>query len=127
MLLSHLLALSRMSKSTLAANRLIECLNWLPADLLMTGYNQLGDAFTILNDEWLAGDIDQDNANLSTIVGINRSGAIEHRNPMFQGQATAWTYLGFVACGQSHKEARRHQATLKRSQGDGCIEIGTKV
>ena len=116
-----------MSKSAFAANRLIQYLNRLPADLLMTGYNQLGDAFTILNDEWLAGDIDQDNANLSTIVGINRSRAVEHRNPIFQGQATAWTYLGLVTCGQSHKETRRHQATLKRSKGDGCIKIGTKV
>ena len=93
----------------------------------MTGNHHLGNALTVVDDEVLLRQVNQHYANLTTIVGINGSGCIQHGQSVLQGQSAAGTHLGFVALGQCDVQTSRNQTTLHRMQRDRRIEVRTQI
>jgi len=59
--------------------------------------HHLGDALSILHDKGFVAPVDQDDPDLTTIVTVDGSGAVEHPYPMAKSQAAAWANLGFEA------------------------------
>ena len=49
----------------------------------MTGNNHLGNALAIIDDEVFLRQVNQHHTNLTTIVGIDGSRGVKHRQPMF--------------------------------------------
>ena len=48
-----------------------------PFRLLVAGDDHLGDALAVLDDKRLVGEINKDDADLATIVGIDSTGSVE--------------------------------------------------
>ena len=116
-----------MAESALATLRLVEHLYGNQLSLLMTGNHHLGDTLTILHHKILLREINQDHANLSTIVGIDGSWGIQYGDTLLQGQTTTRSYLSLIAYWQGNVQPRRNQLTLQRFQGDGGIETSPQI
>lgn len=68
--------------------------------LLMLGYHHLADAFARLDSLCLAAQINQYDAYLSPIVGINSARRIQYGQSPLERQTAARTNLRLIACGQ---------------------------
>ncbi|EJW94171.1 hypothetical protein EVA_17724 [gut metagenome] len=116
-----------MSESTCTALGFIEHFNRSPFHYFMTGYNHLGDAFAILHHKVFLREVDEDNPDFTTIVGVDRSGGIEHANTFLEGQTGTGTDLGLIACGQGDGEAGGHQSALEGVKYDGLVQMGAQI
>ena len=68
--------------------------------MFVSGYDHLGYAFAVGDGEGLAAEVDEDDAYLSSIVGVDGAWGVEHGDAVLEGESAAWTYLGFVAWGE---------------------------
>ena len=66
-----------MSEAPCSAFCFIQHFHFLPYRLLMSGDHHLGDTFPVLDHKRFGGKVDQNNADFSTIVRINRSRRVE--------------------------------------------------
>lgn len=98
-----------------------------PFRLLVAGDDHLGDALAVLDEKRLVGEVDKDDADLATIVGIDGAGSVENCDAVLDGKAAARTNLSLVARRQSHEEARGDKAALQGLQRYGRLDVGTKV
>ena len=78
------------------------------------GNNHLRDAVAAVDNERLVGQINKDDANLPAIVDIDGAGRVQDGDAAFERKAAAGPHLAFVAFGDFHIEARRHEAALHR-------------
>lgn len=118
---------SAMTEASGTSLRLGKNLHSLPFGLLVAGDDHLGNALAVLDEERLVGEIDKDDADLATIVGIDGAGSVEDGDAVLDGKTTAGAHLSLVARRQSHEETRRHKAALQGLQLYGRLDIGTKV
>ena len=93
----------------------------------MTGNNHLCNALTIVDDKILLRQVDQHNTNLATVVGIDGTRSIQHRQTVLQCQSTTWTHLCLITFRQSDVETSRYQSTFHGVQGDGGIKVSTQI
>ena len=93
----------------------------------MTGDDHLGNALAIVDDEVLLRQVDEHHAYLTTVVGIDGSWGVQHRQTMLQSQSTAWAHLCLIALWQGDVQTCRNQSALHGVQGDGLTEIGSQV
>lgn len=63
-----------MSEATGSPLCLIQSLDRLPADLLVTGYHHLCDALAVLYHKRLLRQVDQYHTDFPSVIGINRTG-----------------------------------------------------
>lgn len=82
----------------------IERLYFDEFSIFVLGNHHLGNTLTIINDKVGLREVDEQNHDLASIIGINRAGGIKNSNAMFQCQPTARTYLCLEACWQSHEK-----------------------
>jgi hypothetical protein len=68
--------------------------------------------------------VDEDHADITAVVCVDGSRAVEHGDPMFEGQATSWPDLGFKAGRQGQMKSRGNQGTLPGLKDLGCVELG---
>ncbi len=116
-----------MSVTTFTALRLIKNSDGFKDALLMTGDNHLSDTLTVMDREWLMGEIDQEDFHLPTIVSINGPRSIQHGDAMLQSQAGAWPYLCLIAFRQSNMQSCGDELSLQGLEDYRCLEIGTKI
>ena len=93
----------------------------------MLSDHSLSNTLTRIDLKWGIREIYKDNLNLSTIVGINSSWAIEYRNAMLCGKSAARAHLHLIASRELNIEPRWHHSTLKGCEGDTRIYSGSKV
>ena len=97
-------------------------------DLFAFGDDQLRDAVAAIDDKGFVGEVNEDDAHLSTVVGVDGAGRVQDGVAALDGQYAAGTHLSLVAFGDLHIETRRHKATLHGFEGDGAIgQIGAEV
>ena len=116
-----------MSKSAFTPFGLVQHLYCNEFGLLVTGYHHLGYALSVVDNEGLLAQIDQDDANLSPIIGIDGTRGIEHRDTVLQSQSATGTYLSLVAGRESYAQTCGYQLTFQGLQSDGGIEVCTQV
>ena len=113
--------------SSFASLRLVEHLHLLEYALFMPGDDHLGDALAVFHHEILLRQIDEHHANLSTIVGIDGAGGVEHGDALLQGQSATGPHLGFVTCWQGDVQTRGYEPALQWAQRDGYAEVGPQI
>ena len=106
---------------------LVEHVHRHEQSLIVSGDDHLGDALSVVHDEILLRQVDEQHAHLTTIVGIDRSRGVEYRDTLLQGQSTAGPHLGLIACWQGNVQSRRDESPLHGFQHDRRIEIGPQV
>jgi hypothetical protein len=118
---------SGVAKSACSACRRSEPLDvfhQVPVDPVIPGYDELGHPFAIFNGEGDLAMVDEDHADITAVVCVDGSRAVEHGDPMFEGQATSWPDLGFKAGRQGQMKSRGNQGTLPGLKDLGCVELG---
>ena len=78
----------------------------------MTGDDHLGDALAVVDDKVLVAEVDEDDADLATVVGIDGAGAVKDSDAFLKRQSAARTHLSLVARGQLHEKACLHKTSL---------------
>ena len=116
-----------MAEATSTAFRFRQHLHGFPLSLFMTRYHHLCDAFAVGNEEWFIREVDQDDTDFATIVGIDGARSIQHGDAMLDGQAAARTHLCLETRRQSHEEPCRNKASFHWPQLDGRLYIRTKI
>ena len=124
---NHSLLCTAMSEASCASFGLGKYLYGFPFCLLVSCNDHLGNALAVLDEKRLVGEIDKDDADLATIVGIDGAGSVEDSDAVLDGKTTAGAHLSLVARRQSHEETRRYKAALQGLQLYGRLDIGTKV
>jgi hypothetical protein len=89
-----------MSESTGTALGFIKSLNLDPFSLLMTGYDHLCDALAVIYGKILLRQIYQDDAYLTTVIGIDGSGSIQYGYTLLYGQTAAGADLSLESGGK---------------------------
>ena len=106
----------RVSEAAGATLGVGELLHLYYLGLLVAGDDHLGDAFAVGDDEVLLREVDEDDAHLAAVVGVDGAGRVEHRDALLQRQTAAGPHLRLVARRQLHEEARLHKTAFHRPQ-----------
>src|SRR5262245_54508551 len=124
-------ARSRGAETAGPARAFGELRRFQPGDSRYRGHDQLRDALAAADDERLAAEIDQDDADLAAVVGIDGARRVEHGDARLQREAGAWPHLRFESAGQRYGDSRRYQLALARRQdavaGDSCQQIEARA
>ncbi len=115
------------AKAAGAALCIIKFLARLPLNLLMTGYDHLGDTLSVLNHKWLFGKVHKNNLDFSAIIGINGTGRIQYGNAFLGGKTAAGANLGLIAFRKCDVQAGRDQGSLEGFQYYRLIQIGPQI
>ena len=107
-----------MSKPACATLGLVERLDRYPLRPVVPCDHHLADPLAIVDGEGLVREVHQDNANLATIVGIDRPRRIEQRDAMLQRQPAPWAHLGLITLWQGDIKACRDKLTFQGIQCD---------
>ena len=94
---------------------------------LMAGYDKLCDTLSIVDDERLLPVVDEDDFDFAPIIGIYGAGTVQYGDPVFPGQAAAWTHLCFEADGEFNEYARGNKGSLSREQGDLLLQMSPQI
>src|SRR5690606_8898910 len=70
-------------------------------------HEQLREAIAAMDRERLTSQVDQDDLQLTAVVGVNRRGGIGEGDAMLEGEAGARARLQFVALRDGDREAGR--------------------
>ncbi len=95
------------------------------------GDHQLGDPHAAADDKRLAAEIDQDDLNLSPIIGIDGSRSVKDGDAVADGEARTRPNLAFAARRQGDREPGwNHGASARRDGerrvgGHGGVQIET--
>ena len=116
-----------MSESAFAALGGVEGAYFSPLCLFVASYDELGYAIAISDGEGFCGEIDEDDADLATVVGIDGAWCVEQCDAVLESESGAGAHLCFVALWQGDAEARRYETALHGLQGNGCVEVGAEV
>ena len=105
----------------------IERLNELPVHRFVARHHELCHALAVFYDEGRLSVIDEQDFQLSAVVRVDRSGGIEHRNAVAQGQTRTRTHLSFATFGQCYRQTGGNKRTFARRQGERRLQIGAKI
>lgn len=75
-----------MSVAALAALRLVEHVNLQERSLLMAGNDHLGNALTVVDHKVFCRQVDEQHANLASVVSVNRSRCVKYRDALFKAR-----------------------------------------
>ena len=115
--LSH----ARRTKTPNSARGFIKNCNFANCCLQGGREDELGNACPPLDRERLLAEIGEDDLDFAAIVGVDRAGRIEHRNPMPQGKSRAWPDLPFDPGRQCNRQARGDRRAAARRDDYGRI------
>ena len=76
-----------MAESSCPPLCLVQCCDFDESRLLVFGYDHLRYAFAVVDDEGFGGEVDEDDANLASIVGIDGAGRVEHGDALLQSES----------------------------------------
>ena len=84
--------------------------------LLTAGYNHLSHTLAVVHHELLIRKVDKQDANLSTIIGVDSAWRVYHSDAMLICKSAAWAHLCLVAFRQSDVQSGWNEAALKDSR-----------
>ncbi len=116
-----------MPKTAFAPLRLVEHLNFDQFRLLMFGYYHLCYALTIVDYERFRAEIYQNHTYVTTIICIDGSRRVKHRDTILQSQTTAGAHLCLVSFGERYAKPRGHKTALQGLKLNGLIETSPQV
>ena len=88
------------SESSLAALCGVEGGDGYELGLFVGGDDHLGYALSVGDGVGLAAEVDEYDAYLTSIVGVDGAWGVEHGDAVLEGEAAAGAYLSFVAWGK---------------------------
>lgn len=94
---------------------------------LVTGDNQLGDAFAVVYGELLIGEVDKHDTYLAPVVGIDSPRGVKHGDAMLQSQAATGTHLCLIARWKGDVQTRGNEPPLQRAKHYGLVNVGPKI
>ena len=101
-----------MSISAFAALCLVEHFHLDEFALLMAGNNHLGNTLTVVHNEVVLRQIDEQNADFTAIIGIDGTWGIQYGDTFLQRQSAARPYLCLVAGRQGDVQSRGNEPPL---------------
>ena len=99
--MDEFLVFTRMSKATCTTLSLGKNTYLHDFSLFAFGDDHLRDAVTANNERHI-GEIDEDDTDLTTIVGVNGARRIQYSDAALECQTTARTHLSFIAYRDFH-------------------------
>ncbi len=102
-------------------------LNLFPLDTLNRSHKHLGDAHRARYAEWLRPLIDEEDLDLSTVIGINRPWRVQNGNAVLQRQAGTGTYLRFEPYRYGHGKATGDCCDAPRENRDVLLYCCAQV
>src|SRR5690606_3105454 len=87
---------------------------FLPRGSLMFGDNHLCNAFAVFNGVGFVGEIDQNDSNFSTVIGIYGSGSVGHCNSFFCSQSASGSDLCLISNRKFYKKSGFYDSSLQR-------------
>ncbi len=81
---------------------------------LMARYDHLANSVAIMYGERLVGEIDEDGANLPTVIGIDGARRIENSDATLGSETAAGAYLRLEALRELDEDACRDNSPRKR-------------
>ena len=94
---------------------------------LVAGDDQLSYALAVVNNEVLIGEVNEHDANLTTVVGIDSTRGVKHGDAMLQGQATAGTHLCLITRREGDVQTRGNKPTFQWTEHDWLVNVGTEI
>ena len=76
--------------------------------LFVLGKHHLCYALTIIDDEVLLREVDEQHHDFATVIGIDGTRSIEHGDAMLQSETATRSYLRFITSRQCHEKPRRN-------------------
>ena len=116
-----------MTEASLATLRRIEGVDLSKRGELMARDYHLANAVAIVYCERLVGEIDEDGANLATVVGIDSAGCVEDGDTAFGSETAAGAYLRLITLWQLDEDARRYDGSCERLERYVVGQVGTKI
>ncbi len=96
-----------MSEGTVASFGGVDVLDGFPFNMDIFFDHHLGDSFARGDGVWLVGEVDEDDADVATEVGVYGAGGVDERKAVFERESGAGTDLAFIALRQLHAESGR--------------------
>lgn len=115
------------SVATRTPGRSVELGHELDLPLGHRADHQLRNPGQRLHHEGFCSVVDEDDANLPSIVGVDGPRAVEHREPVLQCQPRARSDLSLEAGGNAHGQPRGDEAAFSRCNRDGVSQGGGQI
>ena len=93
----------------------------------MPCYHHLADTFAGFDGLRLAAEVDEDDAHLAAIVGIDGTGCVEYGQSAFEGETAARTYLRLITRRQFDEQTCRNQSALHRLQRNRLVDMASDI
>ena len=116
-----------MSEASCTAFGRVERVYLLPLCLFIACNDELCDTVAVGDCKGFGREIDKNNTDFASIVGIDGAGRVEKGNAVFEGKARTRTHLCFVAIGQGDVKSCRDEGALHGLQGYIVVEVGSEV
>jgi hypothetical protein len=125
--MNYTLLMASMTETAGTPARSVEIIDYLKLRLNHFGEDHLSDPHAARHGKRLFRVIDQDDLDLAAVVGVDRPGGIEERDPVFDRKAAPGTDLGLEMFGKGDKDTRGDQSPFPRVKGDGLSAGGQKI
>lgn len=89
--------------------------------------DQLRNARKRVHHEVVRAVVDEHDAHLASVVGVDGAGRVQHGDAVVPGQAGAWTHLGLEAERHRHGKPGRNRAPFSGAKHDALDESGMEV
>ena len=116
-----------MSEASCTAFGRVERVYLLPLCLFIACNDELCDTVAVGDCKGFGREIDKNNTDFASIVGIDGAGRVEKGNAVFEGKARTWTHLCFVTIGQGYVKSCRDEGALHGLQGYIVVEVGSEI
>src|SRR4030067_3023842 len=119
-----------MAKPSSLSARGRKIVNFFQCDTSNRGDDHLGNSVSITDGERFLAEIDQEDTDLSSVIGIDRSRPIDDADSLLDGESASRADLAFKSLRNSDRNSRGDQLSLSGDQGlflgDGREEVHTR-
>ena len=99
----------------------VQALRRFPFDAGVFFYDHLRDTVAIVDSEIVFPEVYENNAYLTSVVGVDGARRIDNGYSVIQSQSGTRSYLAFVAGGELHVESGGYESPLHRTQSYGTL------
>src|SRR4030043_1458013 len=106
-----------MAKPSSLSARGRKIVNFFQCDTSNRGDDHLGNPVSITDGERFLAEIDQEDTDLSSVIGIDGSRRIDDADSLLDGESASRSDLAFKSLRNSNRDSRGDQLSLSRDQG----------
>ena len=89
--------------------------------------DELRDAVAAADADRLAAEVHEQHLHLAAIVGVDRPGGVEERQPLAHGEAAPRPHLPLEPGRDRERDARRHEAAVAGGERHVVLDVGQEV